>query len=187
MKRRLKLFLAASLFVVPSQLLHAQITLNQRNTTVKAVIQRIQKQTKYKFFYDDAIGRTSVQNIKVDNATLNSTLTRLFSGKDITWTTEDNIVYLRRNNTAQPKPGQKGKKDDPDKKAVVTGTVVDANGDPVIGASVSVNGTTGAITDINGHYVVNAAPGDEVAVSFVGFEQQHAKAELHNNLDFTMR
>lgn len=187
MKRRLKLFLAASLFVVPCQSLHAQITLNQRNTTVKAVIQRIQKQTKYKFFYDDAIGRTSVQNIKVDNATLNSTLTRLFSGKDITWTTEDNIVYLRRNNTAQPKPGQKGKKDDPDKKAVVTGTVVDANGDPVIGASVSVNGTTGAITDINGHYVVNAAPGDEVAVSFVGFEQQHAKAGRHNNLDFTMR
>lgn len=187
MKRRLKLFLAASLFVVPGQMLHAQITLNQRNTTVKAVIQRIQKQTKYKFFYDDVIGRTSVQNIKVDNANLNATLTRLFSGKDITWTLVDNIVYLRRNNTAQPKPVQKDKKNDQGKTTVVAGTVVDANGDPVIGASVSVNGSTGAITDINGHYVVNAAPGDDVSVSYVGFEPQRAKVGRHSNLDFTMR
>ena len=38
----------------------------------------------------------------------------------------------------------------------VKGQVVDANGEPVIGANVMVKGTTnGVITDINGNFVLN--------------------------------
>ena len=102
MKKRTSLFLLAMLAVAPCQWLHAQITLNQHNTTVKAVIQRIQKQTKYKFFYDDAIGRTTVANIKVNNASLTTTLDLLLQGKGISYAVEDKIVYLRKKERQTP-------------------------------------------------------------------------------------
>ena len=43
----------------------------------------------------------------------------------------------------------------------VTGTVKDANGEPMIGVSVMINGTTGAVTDMDGRFSIsNATPSD---------------------------
>ena len=50
----------------------------------------------------------------------------------------------------------------------ITGTVTDAMG-PVIGASVLVKGTsTGAATDFDGKFTLNAAPGATLVVSYIG-------------------
>lgn len=55
----------------------------------------------------------------------------------------------------------------------VTGTVKDTNGEPVIGANVMVVGTTqGAITDFDGNFSVNAAPGAKIKISFIGYKDQ---------------
>ena len=56
--------------------------------------------------------------------------------------------------------------------AQVTGTVVDAsNGEPVIGASVLVQGTTtGTITDFDGNFSVNAASDAVLVVSYMGYK-----------------
>ena len=51
----------------------------------------------------------------------------------------------------------------------LTGTVVDANGEPVIGANVTVVGTTlGTITDIDGRFSLNANSGAKIKISFIG-------------------
>ncbi len=57
----------------------------------------------------------------------------------------------------------------------ITGYITSQIGnEPLIGASVSIEGTTrGVITDINGYYSFERMPGDEVmVVSYVGFESQ---------------
>jgi TonB-dependent SusC/RagA subfamily outer membrane receptor len=55
----------------------------------------------------------------------------------------------------------------------VTGTVVDANGEPVIGANVTVVGTTlGTITDIDGRFSLNANSGAKIKVSFIGYKEK---------------
>lgn len=51
----------------------------------------------------------------------------------------------------------------------VTGVVRDANGDPLIGATVKVKGTNrGTATDIDGKYSIAAAPGSTLVISYVG-------------------
>lgn len=57
---------------------------------------------------------------------------------------------------------------------VIKGTVVDANGDPIIGASVMEKGTqgNGTITDLNGNFSLNVKRGATVVVSYVGFVSQ---------------
>ncbi len=68
----------------------------------------------------------------------------------------------------------------------VTGTVYDDQNVPLPGASVQVKGTqTGAITDFDGNYTIEASPGDILVFSYVGFNTQEATV-TGNTLDVTL-
>lgn len=64
----------------------------------------------------------------------------------------------------------------------VSGQVIDANGDPVIGASVMVKGTpNGAITGLDGKYTINNVPqGATIDISYVGFVPQSRIVRVAN-------
>lgn len=49
--------------------------------------------------------------------------------------------------------------------------LTDSNGDPIIGATVRVQGTTnrGVISDVEGRYSIEAAPGEVLEFSYIGF------------------
>lgn len=57
---------------------------------------------------------------------------------------------------------------------MLTGTVVDEHGDPVIGASVLVKGTTnGSVTDLDGKYSISNVPANAtLEVSYIGYKTQ---------------
>ena len=61
----------------------------------------------------------------------------------------------------------------------VSGTVVSQeDGEPVIGASVMVEGAkTGAITDVNGNFSLPVPPGKKIVVSYIGMVSQTLKAK----------
>ncbi len=60
----------------------------------------------------------------------------------------------------------------------VTGTVVDQAGEPIIGATVMVKGTsTGSITDFDGNFKVKVEPGKTLVFSYIGFEKQELTAK----------
>ena len=51
----------------------------------------------------------------------------------------------------------------------VTGRVVDSAGEPLIGATIMVEGSKdGVVTDIDGNYTINAAPKAKLVISYVG-------------------
>ena len=55
----------------------------------------------------------------------------------------------------------------------VSGTVTDASGEPVIGASVvAVDSQGGTTTDIDGNYVVSVDPKGKLRFSYIGFTTQ---------------
>lgn len=57
--------------------------------------------------------------------------------------------------------------------AEITGTVVDAMGEPVIGASILEKGTTnGTITDFDGNFSIAAQPNAVLQISYIGFKSQ---------------
>ena len=70
----------------------------------------------------------------------------------------------------------------------VTGKVITATGEPVIGAAVVVKGTsTGAVTDIDGNFTVDAAPGSILEISFIGYETFKLKVGAANNYNVTLQ
>lgn len=65
----------------------------------------------------------------------------------------------------------------------VSGTIKDANGEPLIGVSVMEVGTNnGAVTDINGNYTLNVKPGAKLKLSYIGFTPQTVKAGSNSQI-----
>ncbi|HIZ32254.1 MAG TPA: carboxypeptidase-like regulatory domain-containing protein, partial [Candidatus Bacteroides merdigallinarum] len=65
----------------------------------------------------------------------------------------------------------------------VKGVVKDDTGFGVIGASVQVKGTTkGAITDLDGNFVLQANRGDIIVISYIGYKTQELPAEENMNV-----
>lgn len=61
-------------------------------------------------------------------------------------------------------------------KITVAGTVTDAAGEPIIGASIVVKGTSrGTVSDVDGHFTLSAPQGTILEVSCIGFEKKTIK------------
>ena len=68
----------------------------------------------------------------------------------------------------------------------VTGTVTDAANEPLIGASVLVQGTsTGTITDMDGKYSISVTPENVLVFSYVGMTTQSVKVGAQNVINGT--
>ena len=60
---------------------------------------------------------------------------------------------------------------------LIKGSITSDSGEPLIGVTVKVAGGQGAVTDIDGNFSVNAAPGTMLTFSYTGFKTQTAKAQ----------
>lgn len=71
----------------------------------------------------------------------------------------------------------------------VSGTVVDATGEPVIGANIVVKGSTqGTITDFDGNYSIEVSDGSVVLVfSYIGMQAQELAASAANGKTITLK
>ncbi|WP_373721086.1 SusC/RagA family TonB-linked outer membrane protein [Bacteroides heparinolyticus] len=70
----------------------------------------------------------------------------------------------------------------------ITGRVVDVSGQPIIGASVLVKGSgTGAVTDIDGNFTVNASVGSTLEISFIGYKAATVKVTNASSYAITLQ
>lgn len=70
----------------------------------------------------------------------------------------------------------------------IKGKVVDSNGDPVIGASVVIKGTSkGAITDLEGVYSLDAPVGSTIVVSYIGYTSTTIKVGNARTYNVTLQ
>ena len=70
----------------------------------------------------------------------------------------------------------------------ISGNVKDDLGNPIIGANVTVVGTTnGIITDIDGNYQLTVSPGDDIQVSYIGYVPQQFKVTNQSVYDIVLK
>nr|WP_302332992.1 TonB-dependent receptor [uncultured Muribaculum sp.] len=70
----------------------------------------------------------------------------------------------------------------------VTGTVTDATGEPLIGASVIAKGTSvGAATDFDGNYSLSVDPKATLIVSYVGYDTQEIPVDGRTNINVVLK
>ncbi|MBT9936276.1 TonB-dependent receptor [Bacteroides ovatus] len=183
--RKSKLFralLILLLIAVPVQWGAAQLTLSTPRTTLGTVIKQIQSQSKYQFFYNDKLSTVTVEPLKVKDASLEQVLNTLLKNKDISYKIEENIIYLSEKENSDSQQQQSGKE------RTITGQVVDAKGEPLIGVSILVKGTTdGAITDLDGNYkIVTKSNNPVIVYSYIGYKTQEIPLKGQTAINITM-
>lgn len=73
-------------------------------------------------------------------------------------------------------------------KKQISGVVVDEFGDPMVGVTVKLKGTQqGTVTDINGHFKVNADTGAQLELSYIGYMTMTVAAKGAQPLNIAMK
>ncbi len=176
--RALLILLFVNLFATTA---FAQITLSTSNSTLGAAIKQIQSQSNYQFFYNDKLSSVSVNSLNVENASIEKVLSGLLSNTPISFKVEDNIIYLSESTNND------GVQQDIQKRSV-KGIVTDAFGEPLIGVSILVKGTTnGTITNIDGEYSIDIEKADAVlSYSYIGYETQNIAVKNQSVINITL-
>lgn len=136
----------------------SKISLSLKNATIKDIIQSIEKQSEFIFFYsDEEIDMNKTVDLNIKNSDIENILKEVLH--DYHYQIENRKIVLI------PKIKQNHSK--------ITGVVKDKNGEVIVGANVSVKGTTnGSITDIEGTFAISASPNDILQVSYIGYKTQ---------------
>lgn len=175
---RIRFLLALLCFSLASgYLAYAQkVTINLQNVKLEKVFDAITKQTGLSVAYSrPTVNPDQNVSISATNEELSDVLKRLFAGTNVAFEIGEEKIYLKDGKTSSNGSQQVKTKN-------VSGVIVDTNGEPVIGASVLVKGTTnGTITDMDGKFTINDVPENSTLdISYIGYKTMTLKATDKN-------
>jgi len=146
----------------------------QNSISVKDVLSTIEKNSAYKFLYrNDQMDVNRLVEIESPTKTLDNILSQVLNKTNLAYTIlENNLIVIA-----------------PEQQKKLTGTVVDdANGEPLIGVTIMIEGTTsGTVTDINGKYSLPLPSANVVIkVSYLGYLPQIINVKGLTRLDIRL-
>jgi hypothetical protein len=157
---------------------HSTVVHIQKNTlTLQELIAEIETQTEFLFIFSrDDIDVERRLNVRTGSRQVDDLLGNAFQDSDITYTFIEQYITLRKMHEAERKAvamvAQQSQQSQQTGKRI-TGTVVDAAGEPVIGANIIEKGTTnGIVTDVDGNFSLNVEDNAVLQISFVGYITQ---------------
>lgn len=161
------LFLAILLLMIPyfalAQTVKRDVKLDFTNTSIAKVIESIEKQSGYSFFYNSDINTNQKTSIKMTSNDINQIVTSLLKNTSIDYRITDKriVLFIKKSGTEQQKS------------YAISGVINDSSG-PVIGASISTKNGQGTITSIDGDFrLENIHVGDVLTVSYIGYQTQN--------------
>lgn len=172
------ILLASALLVLNTQASAQHVTINVQNVTVKQAMNALKKSSGFTFVFSSSdINTNRKVTVEANNEDIASIVRQILKGQpQVSYEIQGKRIIIKRKNSAIEKEANIHLTIQPDVQKI-TGKVVDTNGDPVIGASVKVSGTTqGTISDMNGDFVLNAPADAELEISYIGFAPQKVKA-----------
>ena len=174
----IRLFLGLSLGWGVMSLNAQTVSKTFTNEPLKTVLKEVENQTGFSVIYKtDEVNVNKRVTVSFNNTSLNDVMSKILDN-GLTWSIEDKMIVISK----KPQLKTDGKK----KK--VSGIILDNNGEPIIGASILVKGTTlGTITDLDGKYSLDNVPENAtLEISYIGYKTQALKATDKNLANITL-
>ncbi len=157
------------------------ISLTVKKERLKNVFELIERQSEYRFLYNDnPVIENKKITLKMQEASLEKVMDRLLEGTGLLYKLKaNNLVILSLPST---------EKMDEAPYKVITGKVIDEKGNPLVGVSVAIKGTSqGTTTGNDGSFSIDVNPGDVLSFSFVGYEDQDIKVGSQLSITCTLK
>ena len=164
----------------------SKVSINANGTALENVLKSIEQQTKYRFVYSKETINVSIPvSLNVKDEALTTVLDQLLTRHDIAYTIDKKQIVLNKKSASQSHPSkQQVSKGNIIK---IVGTVTDTKGEPLIGASVIVEGENkGVTTDIDGNYEIDVPEGGRLMFSYIGFTPEKKKIDKDGRIDIVM-
>lgn len=134
-----------------------------KEQTLKSVLQEIESQTGLSIIYrKDEINEDKIVNATFENTPVVEALSSIL-GESLEVNLQNKMIVISRKEVKSD--NQAGRK-------TITGKIIDEKGEPVIGASIVIKGTShGTITNLDGEYTLADVPENStITISFVGYK-----------------
>lgn len=176
----LSLMLSLSAFAANADAQQVSVTVS--NAKVKTVLNSISDQTGLSLAYSaQVVDLNRKVSLNFVNTEVSEVLNAMFGNTAIGYEIKDGKIYLFKAAERTTALANQQKK-------TITGTVVDPNGEAVIGANVLVKGTTnGTITDMDGKFSLEVPEGAMLLVSYIGYGDYETKVGNQSNLSITLK
>lgn len=152
------------------------LNLDLKDKTVRDVLKSIEKQSSFRFFYNDEFTDLNRSiTLTADDKTIEDVLAIVFNKADVTYKVlENNLVVISPVTYVQ--------------QLVITGTVNDSKGEPIPGVNILVKGTSiGSITDMDGKYSITVPTEDAILqFSYIGYLPEEREVKGLQVIDMIM-
>ena len=174
------LLMCLSLQIRGAQAQTARFTIHLEKVPMEQVVNEIEKQSRYLFLFNkDIDSRRIIVSVNAENQTITQILPALFKDTGLDYTIEGMSILVTKKADASEKPMQ------------VRGKVLDQQGQPIVGASVIVQGTpVGVSTDAQGRFELEVpapAASRVLEISYLGYETARVAVGSRTRFDVTLR
>lgn len=175
------LFLICSLSMTYAAESYAQktmISLEVRNETVGTVLEKLKKESGFDFFFNNKhVDLKRIVSVSANNNNIFKILDQIFAGTNVKYSVLEKKIILSTEIV------QKMQQD----VTQISGTIVDTEGNPVIGASIMEKGTSnGTISDLDGHFTLDVTSNAILQITYIGYASQEIKVGNKKQLNITL-
>lgn len=161
--RKKAMLMAGALLCLNLSIYSQSISLKMSNVSVKKAMTELQTKSGYSFVYIAGDVDTD-RTVSINASQLKDAVAQILKGQNVSYEIQGKNIVIKKGSQQQVTSGKRKK---------VTGTVKDANGEPIIGATVVEKGTTnGTVTDFDGNYALELSESGTLAVSYIGYKSQ---------------
>lgn len=165
---------------------NTKFSLNLKNVSIQDVFEEIQKHSEFIIFYSDSQVASDLRvDLKLNDASIDKILEQTLKNTLLTYQIFDRQIVI------MPSPGGIANNLQPQanpEKNSIKGVITDPSGQPLPGATVTIEGTTrGVITDVDGSFSIDAKPGEKLIFSFIGMESQTIEVVAQSVINVQMK
>lgn len=172
------LFLCTTMY---AQDISQTMSMNLQNVTLKEFFKNLEAQTSFSVVYRDIIlSENPDVVVSASNRPLKDILSQVLEKHGLSYKVSNKTIVIVKAEAQAPVKQRKTKK--------ISGVITDETGLPVAGANIVVKGTTnGTISDMDGNFSLEAAPGEMLEISYIGFLPMEVKIDNKNTFDILMK
>lgn len=156
------------------------LTMNLTKVKLVDVLNEIEEQTDYYFYFNLNLDKYSVDRVQVKDQQVKDVLNSILPDLGLNYEIVDRYIVIKKGNEPVHLESQQSKS--------ISGKVTDSTGAPLPGVSIVIKGTTnGIITDFDGKFTLSNVPADATLVfSFVGMKTQEITVAGKTTINLTM-
>ncbi|MET6996083.1 TonB-dependent receptor [Chitinophaga defluvii] len=164
------------------------VTLSGTHLKLETVLTTIEKQTGFISLYDRGdMANALPVSVAANRRSLRDFLDTVFKYQPLTYTIRKTTIFIKPKPSGNTQPVSPASLSDT-VQLPITGKVTDENGQPLIGVSIRVKGTSaGTVTNTDGGYTIRANAPTTLLFSYIGYVPQEAGVSKSGELDIILK